>query len=62
MLCKPVDYLSAHVNDELKEHEIDISGTKQMLTLNNHMLSQASAEGPALGLYRIMQFRKKFNY
>lgn len=29
VLYKPVDYLSAHVNAELKEHEIDISGTEQ---------------------------------
>lgn len=29
MLCKPVDYLGTHVNAGLKEHEIDISGTKQ---------------------------------
>lgn len=28
VLCKPVDYLSAHVNAGLKERETDISGTK----------------------------------
>lgn len=29
MLHRLVDYPSAHVNGGLKEHEIDISGTKQ---------------------------------
>lgn len=49
MLHRPVGYLSVHVNGELKEHETDISGTKQ--DVDFEIAEDSAEDSPAQSLF-----------